>query len=355
MGPPKIRSQLTVGDFKRHKPRVVAQFGFTPVRNNQVRSLNLKNPNSIPVKKPVKVLMPMKRAPMQVRAQVRAQVPQMRAQVQLVSQVQPDKLRPSLPQANKSLLKQQLSDVQGRAGVKSQIISKTPITYNIKAVAQLKNVGVGRVLVMIAAGPSVLEIDFSPIRGHPLVDFMCINKPFMPVWPSRFWAFCDHTQQRANKEIWDSYDGVILNSPNVRARRGNQIIIKTKPGRGFSRDILHGYHIGRSSTYANMQVAYFMAYPRVYVCGLDMCAGPSGQLYHYGMANPDVPSDVRKSRFPAEASHFLHGAQTLTAEERSRFVICSSLNTWEFTKYFERLDQKVVVQEILKYLEGLKG
>lgn len=337
----KIKSMVTVNNFTRNKPRVLRQYGpqlapkiMKPTPHPQLRQ---QKPNQITIKKPIRVIT------QQLKKQEQ-KITQTPKTIQTVKTIQTH--RP-----NKSLLQQQLSNIRSQAPKKTntQIINNNRTrSINTKAVSQLLNIGVGRTLVMIAAGPSVLEVDFGPIKGHKLIDFMCINKPFKPVWPSKFWVFCDHTQQRANKEIWDTYDDIIINSPNVRARKSNQIIIKAKPGRGFSRDIVQGYHIGRSSTYANLQVAYYMGYKRIYCFGLDM-NDVNGRLYHYGDGkNPDVPSDIRKSRFPAEAMHFLHGAQALTSDERKRFVICSSINTWEFTKYFEKWDHKEAIQKIIE-------
>lgn len=302
----------------------------------------------MPIKMPIKPPIKPKSQPLRLQPKLMTQAPQ-----------QPENM------PGRTLLRQQLTEIRkqaiyrgnnnrpvgGKIVVKSQtVVKKGRVSLNPKAIVQLKNIGVGRILIIVAAGPSVLEIDLKPLVGHHLIDFMCINKPFAPVWPTKFWGFCDHTQYRANKTTWDEYNGIILNSPNVRVHKPNQIMIRTKSGRGFSRDIVHGYHIGRSSTYANLQVAYYMAYKKVYIFGMDM-AEVNGKLHHYGQ-NPDVPNEIRKSRFSKEAEHFMHGANILTPEERQRFVICSSYNNWEFTKYFEKLDHKEAVSKILGYANG---
>jgi len=225
-----------------------------------------------------------------------------------------------------------------------------PINSSDGKVAKLKDSGTGRILVMIAAGPSVLEVDFTKIIKHPYIDFMCINKPFMPVWPSKFWAFCDQTQYVRNEEAWGSYEGIILNSPNVTARRGNQIIVRTRQGKGFSKDVSGGYYIGRSSTYANMQVAYYMNYERIYIFGLDMCQ-VGDKLHFYGV-NPDVNPENRKSRFAAEAEYYTFAGQNLPEEVRKRFFICSSYNPWDYCKFFNKLDHKEAVNQIFEFAES---
>jgi hypothetical protein len=216
----------------------------------------------------------------------------------------------------------------------------------------LKNIGIGRILIIIAAGPSVNEVDLTPMKGHSQIDMMCINKPYKTVWPTKFWAFCDHTQYTRNEATWNEYTGIIINSPNVSARKSNQIIIRTRHGKGFSKDVLGGYHIGRSSTYANMQVALFMNYDKIFIFGLDMTE-VNGQLHHYGV-NPDVSHENRKNRFQAEADNYTWAGQNLPLEIRKRYFICSSYNPWEFCQLFNKMDHKTAVRDILLIADTMK-
>jgi hypothetical protein len=224
--------------------------------------------------------------------------------------------------------------------------TRIPIGAEDVRVQKLKDIGLGRILVMIAPGPSILEADLAKLKDHPYIDIMCINKPQTAVWPSKFWGFCDHTQYTRNEETWNNYEGMILNSPNVTARKANQVIIKTKQGKGFSKDLSTGYYIGRSSTYANMQAAYYMNYEIIYIFGLDMTE-VNGKLHSYGV-NPDVSPENRKSRFAAEAEHYLFAGQNLPEDIRKKFIICSSYNPYSFVDYFGRLDQKTAVDTILE-------
>jgi hypothetical protein len=199
---------------------------------------------------------------------------------------------------------------------------------------------------MIAAGPSVGEVDFTPIKDNQLIDVMCINQPYSKLWPTQYWAFCDHTQFVRNESVWHDYKGVIFNSTNVRAHKGNQYVLSSIPGKGFSLDILNGYHIGRSSTYANMQIALYMGYEKIYIFGCDM-AGVNGVMHYYGQ-NPDVSNDRRQERFAAEAEHYTWAAKNLPQRIRERFIFCSSYNPWPFIQDFKKLDHKLAIQSILE-------
>ncbi|MEM3000642.1 MAG: hypothetical protein QXP41_00420 [Candidatus Nitrosocaldus sp.] len=210
----------------------------------------------------------------------------------------------------------------------------------------LRDSGRGRILVMVACGPSILEAQIERLNGHKNIDIMCINKPDKRVWPSKYWAFCDQSQYNRNKDLWDSYNGTIINASSVRARHNNQILIKNLPARGFSRDLVKGYYIGRSSTYANLQVAMWMNYDKIYIFGLDMCA-VDGKLHYYGK-NPDVTDEQRIERFSREADNYMFAAkEVLTPDERNRIILCSSYNKFPFTEMFPRLHQKDAVDVIL--------
>ena len=213
-------------------------------------------------------------------------------------------------------------------------------------VKALKDIGIGRVLVMVACGPSILQADLGKLRNNPNIDIMCINKPDKRVWPSKYWVFCDTSQHRRNSDLWGGYTGTPINSSAVRVRHPNQILVKNKGGKGFSKDLLQGYYIGRSTTYANMQVALYMGYDAIYIFGCDMCE-VDGVLHFYGQ-NPDVPEENRKKRFALEAEYYTYAANQLSEQDRSRFTFCSSYNPWPFVERFKRLDQKIAVDRILQ-------
>jgi len=235
--------------------------------------------------------------------------------------------------------------VSSKPNIRQTVSAKSGNVSDVK-ITSLRGIGAGRILIMIAAGPSVNEVDFIQIKNHPQIDIMCINQPNQQVWPTKYWSFCDHTQYRRNVSIWEAYQGVTINSPNVKAKRSKQIMIKNRPGKGFCLDIVHGYHVGRSSTYASMQVAYYMNYDRVYLFGVDMCA-VGGKMHYYGQ-NPDVSNEVRQTRFAAEAESYTWASKNLPEEIRKRFWFCSSYNPWDFVNCFNKLDHKIAIDEILK-------
>jgi len=222
-----------------------------------------------------------------------------------------------------------------------------------KDVELLKNSGAGRILIMVACGPSILEVDLPKLKGHPLIDFMSINKPDPRLGTTKYWVFCDQSQYTRNKDLFESWQGTIINAWSVRARHQNQVLVRNISGKGFSKNLVRGYHIGRSTTFANMQTAFWMNYDKVYIFGCDMSKSTDLKKLHFYGTNPDVKPEIRVSRFQKEAEHYLIGANKMTPAECQKFTFCSSYNTWPFIEKFEKLDHKEAVDIILERAESM--
>lgn len=233
-------------------------------------------------------------------------------------------------------------------------LSETSVkdSFNSEAILSLKNKGIGKILVMIACGPSVKEVsDLINLKGHPKIFTMTINKPQPPLWPTDAWAFCDHSQYNRNKNEFDNYKGLLINSSSIKVRKPNQTLIRAKQGRGFSFDLTNGFYIGRSTTYTNMQTALYMGFEKVFLFGVDMCE-VGGKLWSYGV-NPDVSAKNRIQRFNLEAEHYQYAANALQEHIRKKFYFCTTYNPFPFIKEFNRRDQKTVVPEILQLANEL--
>ena len=216
---------------------------------------------------------------------------------------------------------------------------------NYKKIIELRNIGKGRILVMVACGPSVSEVDFTPLLDDKNVDIMVINKPLKQVWPPKYWAFCDQSQYERNKSAFNGYTGSLITSSAVRANKANQTKIKAKHGTGVSRNLAEGYVIGRSSVYANIQTAVWMNYDKIFIFGVDMCK-VGQKLHHYGV-NPDVPPEKRLERFKIEAKNYGWMAKEYPEEIRKKIFFCSSYNPWKFVEEFNKWDHTEAIGKIL--------
>ena len=212
-------------------------------------------------------------------------------------------------------------------------------------IKRIQGTGQGKALIIIGNGPSISEAPLELLRDHHKIDLMSINKPDPRLWPTQLWAFCDPSQYNRHEALWREYHGIIINSTAIYQQRPGTIQINSIQGQGFSRDLTKGFYIGRSTVYTNLQTAMWMGYDHVFVFGCDMCE-IDGKMWFYGH-NPDAPATMRKDRFKLEAEHYAYAAKELASEERSKYTFCSSYNPWEFVKYFNQLDHRLAVQEIL--------
>jgi len=218
---------------------------------------------------------------------------------------------------------------------------------NYHKIADIRNCGIGRFLVMIACGPSILENDFSILKEVETIDIMSINKPLKSIWPTKYWAFCDNSQYERNKSLFNQYGGTLINSNSIKQRKNNQILISPKLITGISRNLHDGYVIGKSSVYANIQTALWMNYDKIFIFGVDMCA-VNGKLHYYGV-NPDVKENIRLERFKKEADNYNIMASKLPDDIRKKIYFCSSYNTWPFVDKFNKWDHETALTKILEY------
>lgn len=240
---------------------------------------------------------------------------------------------------------------------------KTEVSYvsrevNVEStarIAALRNVGKGKLLVIVGNGPSITEAPLQKLRDNPKIEILTINKPDARIWPTDYWAFFDSSQFRRNEDLWNGYNGFIFNSTAIKRQKSTSMQFRNIAGKGWSRDLLKGLHVGRSSVFAGMQIGAWMNHEHIYICGCDMSPdGINGKLHFYGQ-NPDVPDEKRKERFVKEAAFYDHAADQMTADERLRFTFCSSYLVWPFVDKFQKLDHREAVDHILEHAGRLGG
>jgi hypothetical protein len=236
-----------------------------------------------------------------------------------------------------------------------KVVTRDPPEASTRKLRELRNSCVGRTLVIIANGPSVLEVDTTKLLANPRVDIMSINKPDLRVWPTKYWLFCDISQLKRHNDLWSRYNGYIFNSTMIQETRPGTIHIKNIPGFGFSTDLASGFHIGRSSVYAAMQVALWLGYDKIYIFGIDMGAvtvDGKEMLHFYGI-NQDCTPDSRKKRFIEEAKYYDEASRSLPADIRRKFYFCSSYNKFDFVNRFNKLDQHEAIKLICGDVDNL--
>jgi hypothetical protein len=247
---------------------------------------------------------------------------------------------------NKGILKQRTT--KNKKPIIQYNYQEPPPDYKAN-IYGLVNCGVGRILIVLGNGPSLNEVPIEQLNNRPKIDILSINKPDPRVWPTKFWSFYDTSQFRRNEDTFNSYEGILLNSTSIKRHKPKSVIFRNIGGMKFSRDLIAGLCIGRTSCYAAIQLALWMKYDKIYFFGVDMDAeGIDGHLHFYG-TNPDVDPNIRKTRFKIEADYFEYAAESMDYQERKRFYFCSSYLTWPFKARYNHLDHRTAVDEILNH------
>lgn len=322
-----VKAKPQLARTNRHVPH--PQNVVVVVNPKQSKVINLKDIKRVQTPKPIKVPTP----------------PVTKAAKQPARQV------PLSAVSRNSAVKQKRNSTQRKAQVK--YITADPFPESAGRIAGVHRLGRGRILVIIGNGPSITEVELEKLAGQQKIDILSVNKPDIRVWPSKFWAFFDQSQFNRHEEIWNAYDGIMFNSTAIKRQKSTSMQFKNLGGKGWSRDMLKGLHIGRSSVFASMQIAAWMQYEQVYIFGCDMNPeGLNGKLHFYGK-NPDVDPKVRKERFAKEAEFYDHAANQMSDAEREKFTFCSAYNPWSFVDKFKKLNHKEAVQIVLDHAAQL--
>jgi len=254
-----------------------------------------------------------------------------------------------------SIISRQQLIKQRRKSTKSTVkyITADPVPESAAKIASIKNSGRGKILIIVGNGPSILEAELNELTNHPKIELLTINKPDQRIWPTKYWAFFDHSQFVRHEAFWNGYDGIIFNSTAIKRQKSTSMQFKNVGGKGWSYDLTKGLHVGRSSVFASMQIGMWMGHNHIYIFGCDMNPnGINGNLHFYGQ-NPDVDPKVRKERFIKEAEFYDVAADLMTKEQRMRFTFCSDYNEHEFVKKYNHMSHKTAVQAIIEHANQL--
>ena len=316
-----------------------------PRQDNINKSAN-KSPQIKPAIQPAKRGFPVNRQPPSQRVNTPNQIqPQQNQCVQDSARHIQRPNQPAIIRNNQKFVRQ---DVKQRKEPRVSYTSRTVDPIYLEKTKILKNTGRNKILIIIGNGPTINEVDFRPLRGRPGIEFLSINHPDPRLWPTEYWAFFDQSQAQRHAGLWDEYTGTIFNSASIQRRKTSTIQFRNIGSKSFSKNLLDGICIGRSSVFASMQIALWMNFDKVYIFGVDM--NPSADLakLHFYGTNPDVLPKTRADRFEKESEYYMTAWEAMNEEERSKFIFCSAVNPWPFVKLFGSRDHKEVVPEILE-------
>lgn len=141
-------------------------------------------------------------------------------------------------------------------------------------VARFKDRHAGERCVIVANGPSLNQMDLSPLRREHVIGLNKIYLGFkgFGFYPRYYVAVNQKVLTQASEQIR------ALNCVKFIGERGADVIpedaltyhVPTKnPPARFCKDLTHGLHEGWTVTYAALQVAYYLGFRTVILVGLD--------------------------------------------------------------------------------------
>lgn len=203
-----------------------------------------------------------------------------------------------------------------------------------KKLEQLRGVGQGRRLIIIASGPSVSRVNFDGLTDA--FDVLYVNRPYKPLLDyARYWAVNDQPIVRQHMRGLRYFPGQVICGASAFIPGRDYIKVKVIPGPGISLDLVQGFHLGRSTTLSSLQAALWMGYERIFIVGMDMCL-ENGEAYFDRSDNPAVSLSTREVRFKTEAHNWAVATEALIKHGLiGKVRMVTDCNPWPFIKAYE--------------------
>lgn len=203
--------------------------------------------------------------------------------------------------------------------------------------AELRDAGAGRDLVVLGGGPSLREVDTARLRAVPHVHTLAINTPDPRCFPADYWMLLDRDQWEAHRDLIPAHPGPLL--CGVRGRldglpvTGRTVRLPLRGVGDWARN--PPFHLGRSSAYVAAQLGLYLGYERVYLLGVDMTlVGGRTHFYESG-----CDPGTRARAFEEDARCWDRAARSAPRADRERVWFCSSYIPWSFPLHFRRVAQ----------------
>lgn len=184
-------------------------------------------------------------------------------------------------------------------------------------ITEFKGVHEGKRLFILASGPSINELDLSPL-GRRLV--MGLNRSVLVYPETHYHCTMDH---RLFTEFGD-----LLRKTRVLFTLEDRpwgIPIQLLGAEGFSWDLEGGIYSGYTISYVALQIAVYMGFSEIFYLGLDLCH-QEGKTHFFGSDYHSINHE--STEFPRMNKMMLYGAKALEGSG-VRVWNCSPISTLE--------------------------
>lgn len=180
-----------------------------------------------------------------------------------------------------------------------------------KTIADFKNVHQGKRLFILASGPSLTDMDLSPLERRIV---MGLNRSVLVYPDTQYHCTMDH-------RLFDEFADLLRKTRFLFTLEDRPwgIPIQLLGAEGFSWDLEKGIYSGYTIAYVALQIAVYMGFSEIYYLGLDLCH-KEGQTHFFGK---DYHSrDHESTEFPKMRKMLNYGAEAL-ADSDVRVFNCS--------------------------------
>lgn len=186
-----------------------------------------------------------------------------------------------------------------------------------KPIQEFKNIHQGKRLFILASGPSLGDLDLSPL-GRRIV--MGLNRSVLVYPETQYHCTMDH-------RLFDEFTDLLRKTRCLFTLEDRPwgIPIRLLGAEGFSWDLEEGIYSGYTISYIALQIAVYMGFTEIYYLGLDL-NHKDGQTHFFGQ---DYHSrDHETTEYPKMMKMLTFGAKALE-DSKVRVFNCSPVSDLE--------------------------
>ena len=167
-------------------------------------------------------------------------------------------------------------------------------------ISDFKNIHNEQKVFILASGPSLSELDFSPLRRRVVIG---LNRSALIYSDTHYHCTMD-------ERLFEEFEEVLKKTRYLFTleNRPFGIPIELLGSQGFSWDLEKGIYSGYTVSYFALQLAVYMGFKQIFYLGLDL-KHANGQTHFFGKDH--VSLNHEQTEFPKMCKWLAHAAEIL--------------------------------------------
>lgn len=173
-----------------------------------------------------------------------------------------------------------------------------------EAIGDFKNLHDGKNVFILASGPSLAEVDLTPLKRRIVIG---LNRSSL-VFPET------HYHCTMDERLFVEYEEVLRKTRYLFTLEGRPfgIPLKLLGSQGFSHELIDCVYSGHTVSYMALQIAVYMGFKKIFYVGLDL-KHQEGQTHFFG--KDSVSQNHEQTEFPKMIRMLEYGARELVDSE----------------------------------------